>query len=244
VDHTHACETHAVERYLLGELLADDAEDFERHYFECRECEAAVEAGGLFIANTRAVFAEEKPRAAEKPSLEPLPRTGSQPPRKTFLDALAALWRQPAFGLTAAAAILFGSIALYQGAVLIPNARGGADSARALPAFLLNSAARGETTPVTVPAGTVSFALAVDLPPGAQFPKYLCTLSEGGRTVFGITSPPPRSGQPITILAPVKGLRAGNAELTVSGLRADGKQPEKVDSWSFSFQLEDLQFKP
>jgi len=56
MDHSQAIETQAAERYLLGELSASEAEDFEQHYFECTDCAEAVESGGVFIANARAVM--------------------------------------------------------------------------------------------------------------------------------------------------------------------------------------------
>jgi hypothetical protein len=235
VEHIHACETHAAERYLLGELTDSEAEDFELHYFECTECAMAVDAAGQFIANARATFAESEP---------PLTRAGVEPSRNSFREALAAFWRRPALVMTVTAALLFGTIALYQGVVLIPGMRRSLDSARALPAFQLIGASRGEGAQVTVPAGAVSFALSVDIPPGTQFPKYLGVLSAGGRTVFKVVSPAPADGQPITILVPVKGLQPGNQELSVFGLGADGKQTAKISAWSFNFQFGDSQFKP
>ena len=56
MDHLHAYETKAPERYVLGELTAAEAEDFELHYFDCEQCAVAVESSQLFIANARAVL--------------------------------------------------------------------------------------------------------------------------------------------------------------------------------------------
>jgi hypothetical protein len=235
VEHSQAQDTYAAERYLLGELTSAEVEEFERHYFECAECAMAVETGGQFIGNARAAFADSK---------EPALRRSVEPSRGSFRDTLAAFWRQPAFVMTLTAALVFGAVALYQGTVLIPGMRRTLDSARALPAFQLIGASRGEEAQVTVPAGTVSFALSVDIPPGTPFPKYLGVLSEGGRTVFEVVSPAPVAGEPITILVPVRGMQQGNQDLTVYGLRPDGERADKIAAWSFGFQFGALQFKP
>ena len=43
----------AAERYLLGELSPDEAEEFEHHFFTCTECAIAVENGQEFIRAVR-----------------------------------------------------------------------------------------------------------------------------------------------------------------------------------------------
>src|SRR5690349_11628319 len=62
MDHTQATRAHAAERYLLGELPPGEAEDFERHFFECVECAEAVETGGEFIGNAREVLRTPGPQ--------------------------------------------------------------------------------------------------------------------------------------------------------------------------------------
>ena len=53
MDHTHAIENHAVERYLMGALPAEERDAFEEHYFGCPECAREVCAGARFRANAR-----------------------------------------------------------------------------------------------------------------------------------------------------------------------------------------------
>jgi len=38
MDHDAANQTHAIERYLLGEMAAPEREAFEEHYFVCAVC--------------------------------------------------------------------------------------------------------------------------------------------------------------------------------------------------------------
>lgn len=214
MDHRQAIDTQAVERYLLGELPAGEAEDFEHHYFECPECALSVESGTLFIADARAVLSRrEEPERVRKP----------------FWNPLAQLWAHPATALSMAAAVVLGAVALYQGYVL-------RDIARPLPTFQLTGASRGEGVRIAVPAGTPSFALSADVPPDVHFERYVCALTAGGQTVFRVISPAPPEGQPITILAPVRGLKTGNYELVISGLGPDGRESDKILADPFEFQ--------
>ena len=230
-------EAQAAERYLLGELSAADAESFERHYFECTECAMAVEAGEQFIANARAVMA--KPDTG---LLHPLPRDkAGRSTRRSFRDVWAG-WMQPGFGLPSfvlpsLAAVLFAAVALYQGAVLIPGLRHTVDSARALPAFELVGASRGEAAQVTVPRTAPFFALSFDVPPDLKFDSYVCDLSLGGQTAFHVISPAPAAGRPISILVPVTGLKPGSYTLTVAGVGTQGAPADQVVASPFELQF-------
>lgn len=237
VDHLRASETNAVERYLLDELSPAEREEFELHYFECAECAAAVDAGQQFIANAKVVMAES---AEETERASPLPRPADKPAesRKLSRNPFTA-WLRPAFAWPALAALLLAAVALYQGAVLIPGLRRTIESARALPAFALIGASRGEAVHVVVPASAPFFSLSIDVPPGSHIDRYLCTLSTGASTAFEVTAAAPAEGQPISILIPVAGLKPGNYTLTVSSPGEQDRQAAKIVSSSF-----DLQFQP
>ena len=227
MDHSQAIETEAAERYLLGELPAAEAEDFERHYFECQECAQAVEVGNQFIANAQAVLTETDSASGRD-------RRPARP-RQPFWHGLMEWWPRPAF-VPLAAAVAFAAIALYQGAIVIPGMRQALDSARVLPAFQLAGVSRGEASRISVPRSTPFVTFSVDVPPDVHSPQYLCVLTAGGRPVFRVTAPPPANGQPITILVPVKELRASDYDLTIYG--ADGRESDKITTYSFQFGLQ------
>jgi len=225
MDHTQATETRAAERYVLGELAAGEAEDFERHYFECADCAEAVEGGSDFIANAKAVLAERRMRP------ERLPAASRQKP--SLWERLRGCWSFPMF-VPAAAALAFAVIAGYQTFVVIP----GLESPRAIPAFLLAGVSRGAATQIRVPAANAAFSLAVDVPPDARAPQYLCVLSAGSRTIFQVVAPPSGEGRPITILVPARTLAPGDYELTVYEADAERKPHAKVTTSSFHFQFQ------
>jgi len=55
MEHTEAMERMMAERYLLGELLEEDRDAFEEHFFGCHECAAAVRDGAVLIDSGRGV---------------------------------------------------------------------------------------------------------------------------------------------------------------------------------------------
>ncbi|HVR39245.1 MAG TPA: zf-HC2 domain-containing protein [Thermoanaerobaculia bacterium] len=55
MEHQKAIESMAAERYVLGELTEEETNDFEEHYFDCRECAESVRNGAKFIDSGKAV---------------------------------------------------------------------------------------------------------------------------------------------------------------------------------------------
>jgi len=229
MDHTKAVSDRSAERYLLGEMPAVEAEEFEQHYFDCEECAMAVESAEVFIANTRAVLAQPEPAADRA---EP-----AKTPRQSFWDALWAWRTGPAFALPVLATVVLGGLSFYQATVQIPALRHQLNEPRVLSAFQLMGTSRGEATAVTVPAATPWFALAADIPPDVQFPRYMCHLSLGGRELFSLPAPAPAAGKPITILVPAQDLRPGTYELVIQGVDAEGRQRDRVSSSTFSLEF-------
>jgi hypothetical protein len=59
MDHEHAVQLKAAERYFLGELTGEDRDAFEEHFFTCQECAQDVRDLAAFSANARAIFREQ-----------------------------------------------------------------------------------------------------------------------------------------------------------------------------------------
>jgi hypothetical protein len=229
MDHTKAISDHSPERYLLREMSPVEAEEFERHYFECEECALAVESGEVFIANIRALLVDADSDANEKAAREA--------PRISLLASWTTWWTNPAFALAAVATLVLGALSLYQGAVQIPRLRHGLEEARVLPAFQLLATSRGEAPQVTVGPGIPSFSISADIPPDVHFSRYICDLSLSGRTLFSLPVPAPAVGQPITILVPTKGLHPGTYELAIYGADADGGKRDRVSTFAFTLEF-------
>jgi len=226
MDHVTAVNERSAERYLLGEMSTVEAEEFERHYFDCQECAMAVEECQIFASNARAVLAEAETERTREES--------RKPEKRSLLDSLRAWWRQPLLALPAVAAVLLAAFSVYQGTVVIPGLRDQLGAPRVLPAFQLLGASRGAASEITIPSGTPSFAVAADIPPDAKFPRYLCELLVSGRTVFRLTAVAPAEGQPITILIPAKDLKADQYELAIYGADSNGQQRDRVSTFAFA----------
>ena len=231
MDHLNAVNDRSAERYLLGELSDFEAEEFERHYFECEECALAVNAGEIFVANARAVLADMEPEP------EPRKEKAAEPSQESFWRAVTAWWTRPATMFPAVASLALGALCLYQGAVVIPGLRQSLGEARVLPAFALIGASRGEVPQITLASGTPSFAVSVDIPPDVHFPRYLCYLSVVGRTVFELNAEAPAGGQPITILVPAKDLQAGPYELGIYGADSSGHKRDRISTFAFALNF-------
>jgi anti-sigma factor RsiW len=59
VDHQSALNRSLTELYVLGELEASEAAEFEEHFFECPLCAEDVRRASLLVANVKAVLREE-----------------------------------------------------------------------------------------------------------------------------------------------------------------------------------------
>lgn len=226
MDHLHATQTHAAERYLLGELPAAEAEQFELHFFECAQCALAVEGGELFLEGARAHF-----RHPEGPAANPKPDA-----RPSFADAVSAFFRRPLFTMPVMAALA--AVTIYQGAFQIPGLEAVLHSARSLPAIQLIGASRGEEATVHIPPGSPFLSISADIPPGASFQRYLCVLTGGEREISSSLNPPPLEGQPITILIPAAQLKSGSYQLTVYGVAPDGQRSDRISTYPFGVKFD------
>jgi hypothetical protein len=60
MEHELAAKEMFTERYLLGELTANERADFEEHFFDCAECATAMREGAALLASGRAVVRAER----------------------------------------------------------------------------------------------------------------------------------------------------------------------------------------
>src|SRR6266404_5500303 len=58
VNHQTAVDRNLAERYLLGELDAVQAAEFEEHFFDCAACSEDIRQANRMVANLKAVLRE------------------------------------------------------------------------------------------------------------------------------------------------------------------------------------------
>lgn len=231
MDHAEAVRSQAADKYLLGELSDNEAEEFERHYFSCPECTSDVETGTVFVENARAVFREWTQTA-------PAPAP-PQEPRRGLREVLADFWRRPAIAVPAMAALALALLSAYQGLVLIPGLKRAALSGPLqIATFQLVEAVRGDEKEISVQRGAAAFAVSFDPAWETPFPQYRCELRDGsGSLMSEVPALPPAPGQPITILLPAERLLPGNYSLAVHGIRSGGGEPSRLATYSFRLRF-------
>lgn len=115
MDHNIASETYAAERYLLGEMSAEERSDFEEHFAGCRVCGEDVHVGSVFIANAKALFREESRQAS------PTKKKARQ--WRELLKRDWNAWFRLPVTIPALSALALAAVAGYQNLVLIPDLR-------------------------------------------------------------------------------------------------------------------------
>src|ERR1700675_2005714 len=58
MDHDMVVRQKMTERYLLGELDSAARDEFEEHFFDCRDCALDVHAASLFVEQSKLALAE------------------------------------------------------------------------------------------------------------------------------------------------------------------------------------------
>lgn len=86
MEHGEAMQSAAAERYILGELNAAEADSFEEHFFDCRECADEVRTGAAFLEGGRKLVRQEK----EAPVPAPVISLTERRERRAWLPAAVA----------------------------------------------------------------------------------------------------------------------------------------------------------
>jgi anti-sigma factor RsiW len=167
MDHEVAAKTHAIERYLLGEMPTSERDAFEEHYFACAECAGEIRTASALMHDMKAALREFK--TAPK----------SSPPG--WLSWLRAPVLVPTF-----AALVLCVVTGYQNTVVLPDLKAPRSMTSAL---ILDGATRGDV-PAVRAGDPLRFKVAVD---GVSAPRLYVELDteSGGRVRDGEVAAPP-----------------------------------------------------
>ncbi len=229
MDHNQAARIQAPTRYLLGELSLPEREEFEEHFFTCRECAEELRTGAMFAANARAVFREQ--------SLRPTPVA----PAVGQPDTQFWAWLRPSFqpALTAAFAIALIAVMVHDRSVVsnLRNEVAQSNEESSVPApYRIHATERGIDQSITVPKNVASFHLTFDIPPADPADKDVPLAAQiddsDGRTRF-ITRLP--VGESATLRLPVSKYPAGSYTLVLRHASPDAKE---INRYRFSLAYE------
>ncbi len=235
MDHETVVRQKMTERYLLDELDSEIRDEFEEHYFDCKDCAADVQAGALFVEQSKMELAADlKPAAVARPVGAP------SPPSAGWLAGLHSIFR-PA--IAAPVVLLLLAVIGYQNLVTYPNLQQARNTPQVLPWTSVNVGTYGSEAPVVATTQGQGFLLFVRIPPEGTYRSYTAELrnpagkSEGSFAI-PVTPEQKAAGQdqwPVQISG--ANLAPGSYTLSVRGLTPAGDSKE-VGQASFELQIQ------
>ena len=210
MEHNEAIRQMMVEKYLLDELSPESREEFEAHFFECRECAEDLRTGAVLIENFKSALAQE---TAEKPV--PVPeRFGA---KSGWLA-----WLRPALVMPILA--LLAALVVYQNVVTYPQLKMAANAPQVLPWASVSVSSRGANTPVitTLPGG--GFLLFVNVPPDSRYSSYIAELRDPVGMVNWSLTIPANSDDSYPVHVPGAQRADGTYTLAVQGVSGAGEK--------------------
>jgi hypothetical protein len=219
------------ESYLLDELDPAARDEFEEHFFDCKECALDVRAGALFVEQSNVVLAE-KP----EPIAAALPPTASVPVRPRWLP-----WFRPAVVVPVMVVLL--TVVAYQNLVTYPHVQQALNNPQVLPWVSVNVGTWGSGGPVITTLPGQGFLLFVRIPPDGSYSHYTTDLyNSAGKLEWSLTIPvaygketPAQDQWPVQV--PGANRQAGSYTLAVHGVTAAGESKE-VGRASFELQIQ------
>jgi hypothetical protein len=205
MDHQHAKQLAAVEKYLLDELTPEVRDDFEEHFFDCQECALDLRATAGFIDSAKEEF---KVNPAKKPA----------PASKTKLRVVS-LWPSALVRSALAASLL---VIAYQNVFVYPRLQTEIAELKApelLPSVsLVGGNSRGGQIPLATVGAGQPFLLLVDIPADDRFSSYTCLLySPSGSLSWRVEVSSQQAKDTVSIRVPSANRPSGEYTLTVQG---------------------------
>jgi hypothetical protein len=209
MNHTDLKE-YAAERYLLREMLDDESDEFEQHFFDCTICAADVRDGWELLERGRDIVREDN---AVRPQPAPVVDIAS---RRRVLKWLPA----------AAAAVL-----LAANAIPLAMRSAGPQLIIADAGKTLSAGTRAAAEIPAVREGGDE-ELSFDIPTDPAFVKYVCSAHDArGRSIGKpVEKTAEQAKNPFSLLP--GSLPAGSYELLIEGVREDGNR-SKITSYPF-----------
>lgn len=221
MDHQDVVRRGAIEKYLLDEIPQPERDEFEKHFFDCRECAEEVRTTAAFLAGAktelrRSHFAQPARAAAKTP----------------WFDTL----RRPAIVLPAFALLLL--IIAYQNIVILPRLADGRvelKNPQILTPLSLNAGSNRGAMPTTATPKGQPLLLAVDIPTAQRFSSYTCVLvAPSGAVVWRLPVSAAQAKDAVAISVPSGLLGPGTFRLLVQGRTNAGADPVALVNYRFA----------
>ena len=226
MDHLEAKRLHAAEKYVLGELSADQRDAYEEHYFDCAECAEDVKATLTFVTAGREVFREEPAPVAPK----------ELAPRSRWTSWFRGMIAIPAMAVLLLAIGYYSRTSKPQiGVITAPG-----QTILSSPSFGLRGGDRLENEKTVVQVhGNDSLQLHFDFVPSQvqNFSSYTGELQDSAsRALLQFDIPLDRVNKEVNLIVPSGLLRPGDYTLTVFGRESSSAAKISVAKFSFAVQ--------
>jgi hypothetical protein len=226
MDHDMVVRQKMTERYLLDELDPAARDEFEEHFFDCKECALDVRAGALFVEQSQVVLAEKVEPVAAR-----LPATAPGPAKPGWLT-----WFRPAVVVPVMVMLL--AVIGYQNLVIYPQLQQALNSPQVLPWASVNVGTYGSEGPVITTRRGEGFLLFVRIPPESGYSHYTAELyNPAGKLEWSLTIPGTTAQDQWPVQVPGANREAGSYTLKVRGVTAAGESKE-VGPTSFELQIQ------
>lgn len=207
MDHEKAKKTLAAERYLLGELNAEERQAYEEHFFSCNECFEQVNAGAEIVRYIKG-SGDQGMAALKLPAVH-----------AGFFAGL----RQPSVFVALGLLLIVSGIGIYQASV-ISRLKGPRLESRSV----LTGIAHGGTSAkrIQVPK-TAALSLGLEYSPSGEFTTYgIRILSGSGEIKFNLAIPADQVNGIAEITMPAESMPPGRYSMVVWGRSNNGIERE------------------
>lgn len=224
MDHDVVVREKMTERYLLDELDPAVRDEFEEHYFDCKECARDVHAGFEFVEQSKAVMAESHEPDA-------IHTVGRQSVRRGWFS-----WFRLNFAVPALALLL--AVVGYQNLVTYPMLKAALKQPQVLPLASVNLGTWGGSEQTVSVSQGKSFLLFVRIPQDGAYTQYTADLyNPKGGLEWSLTFPANPGQDQWQIQVPGATRETGRYKLSVRGVTVAG-QSKDLGSGSFELQIQ------
>jgi hypothetical protein len=226
MDHDAVVRQKTTERYLLNELDPQAREEFEEHFFDCRDCALDVHAGALFVEQSKVALARES---------EPVSAGLSVHAPVAAKPGWLAWWR-PTVIVPVMAMLL--TVVGYQNLVTYPKLVGQLNSPQVLPWTPVHVGTYGAEGPIVKTRPGEGFLLFVTIPAEGGYTSYTADLyNAAGKVEWSLALPTTLDGDQWPVRVPGANREAGSYTLAIHGVTPTGESKE-VGRASFELQIQ------
>lgn len=214
MDHKTAVQSLATEKYVLGELSPAKRDEFEEHLSDCQRCMEDLATAEMFVANGRAVFAEQA--------------AGGVREKKRRWSSFMRWRPAPVLALSAALNVVLLAVIGYGLVAVIPSFDShlpGLEMAGISETFAVRGPSRGDSQTFTIARSTRYCVFRFDVPHEyAHYSYSIRPIHDGGPAALTTGTLPvsslldvPSNTNTINLTVHVATLKPGAYELQVTG---------------------------